>query len=492
MIFKNMKKKVIKIASAILAAASVLAIAGCKSGSDYKYDPAADFRPEEGEIFADVPKGQYDGYVFRILNGKNGLPSSKIDAETISGNVLGDVIYERNRNVESRLNVVIEEVRDTPEAVYKTACQSVLAGDEDLYSAVWNSASYMASMAANGYLVSSDYLVEADYEKPWWNDRAMSDLSVDSQTYLLFSDIQLSYYDAHNLVGFNMEMIEKIDGAEDPYSLAETGLWTFDKMMELAQMAAVDENGDGAMESHDTFGLALDRTIALPMMFGCDVSMSGKDEYDLPYVTCINNEKFFDVYTLITDSLFDRAAGIYNSDLNEADDMSDIDMFLNERSLFIVLTVGELNELRKTEFEFGVVPMPKYSSDQKDYVSYISGKEVWAMGIPASGRNFLRTGIVLENLAAETWREDGVRDTYVNGALEFRYVNDDKSRANLKIVLESGRFDLCEVYGWGKLASIVEESASNASEHLMSTLASNEDEVRSAMNGYIEDITEFK
>lgn len=487
-----MKKKVIRTVSAAVAALTVLALVSCGKGDSYEYDHAADFRPEEGEIFADVPTGQYDGYVFTVLNGKNGLPSSKIDAETLTGNVLSDVIYKRNRNVEARLNIDIAEVRDTPEAVYKTACQAVLADDKDLYSAVWNSASYMAAMAANGFLVSSDYLVEADYEKPWWNEGATSALSVDSQRYLIFSDIQLSYYDAHSLVGFNMEMIRKIDGAEDPYGLVSSGAWTFDKMMELVQMATVDVNGDGMMEKHDTFGLALDRTATLPMMFGCDISMSEKDEYDLPYITCINNEKFYDVYSLITDALFDRASGIYNTALHEADDIRDVDMFLNERSLFVVLTVGELDDLRQTEFEFGVLPMPKYSVDQKDYVSYISGDDVWVLGIPASGRNFLRTGVILENMGAETWREGGVRDTYVDGALEFKYVNDDESRANLKIVLDGGRFDICQVYGWGDLAAVVEESASEASDHLMSILASSEDEVRDAMNGYIEDITEFK
>ncbi len=486
-----MKKKVIKVVSFLIIIATVMTLAGCKKGDGYEYDGAADFRPEEGEVFADVPQGSFGGYVFRVLNGSNGLPSSKIDSETLTGSVLGDAIYKRNLNVETRLNIVIEETRDTPENVYKNACHSVMA-DEDLYSAVWNSASHMAAMAANGYLVSSDYLVEADYEKPWWNEDAMAALSVDSQRYLLFGDAQLSYYDAHSLVGFNADMISKINGADDPYELVDKGLWTVNKMMELSQIATVDENGDGEMKFEDTFGIALDSTAVLPFMFGCDISMSAKDQYDLPYVTCINNEKFFDVYSLVTDSLYDRAGSVYNSDLNEADNMSDLDMFMNERALFVVLTVGELNELRYTEFEFGVLPMPKFNSDQKDYVSYISGDEIWALGIPASGRNFLRTGIVLENLGAETWREGGVRETYVDGALEFKYVNDEKSGANLQTVLAGGRFDLCQVYGWGELASIVEDAASSGADNLMSTLANNEDEVKDAMNAYVEDITEYK
>ena len=483
-----MKKTATKALSAMLAAAMLLSFAGCKKESDHTYDPAADFRADEGEIFQDVPTGEYDGHIFTILNGTNGLPSSKVDSETITGSVLGDAIYRRNKNVETRLNVVIEEVRDSAENVYAIACQSVMA-DEDVYGSVWNSASYMAAMAANGYLVSSDYLVEADFDKPWWNETANAALSVDNQRYLLFCDIQLSYYDSHSLVGFNADMLKKINGAADPYDLVEKGLWTVDRMLSLMQMATVDENGDGIMSSDDTFGIALDRSSVLPMMFGCDISMSAKDEYDLPYVTCIDNEKFFDVYTLITDSLFDRAVGVYNCELNEAEGLSAPDMFMNERSLFVVMTVGELNELRYSEFEFGILPMPKYTAEQQEYVSYISGGDIWALGIPASGRNFLRTGVILENLAAETWREGGVYDTYVDGALEFKYVNDDKSRENLHIILESGRFDLCQVYGWGELSSVVESEAASASAKLMSVLAQNEDEVKKDIYDYVDKIT---
>ncbi len=487
-----MKKKVVKTVSLLLCILLMLSFAGCKgNGGDYQYDGAADFRPEEGELFADVPEGEYNGYTFMILNGKNGLPSSKVDSETLTGSVLGDVIYKRNKNVETRLNIVIEERRDTPENIYSMACQSVMA-DEDVYSAVWNSASNMAAMAANGYLVSSDYLSQVDFDKPWWNEKATSALSVDGQRYLIFGDVQLSYYDAHCLVGFNADMVSKINGMPDPYDLVEKGLWTVEKMLELMQMATTDIDGNGSMTFEDRYGIAIDGEAVLPLMFGCNVSMSAKDEYDLPYVTCINNEKFFDVYTLITQSLYDRPTSVYNTDINEADNMTDMSMFKNERSLFVVTTVGELDELRYMDAEFGVLPMPKYTADQKDYVSYISGEEIWALGIPASGRNFLRSSIILENMAAETWREGGVRDTYVDGALEFKYVNDDKSRANLETVLSSGRFDICEVYGWGELASTVRDEAASASEKLASTLAGCERDVRAAISEYIKKIIEYK
>ncbi len=487
-----MKKNIIKICSLILALAALLSLSGCKrGGGNYTYDNAADFRPEEGEIFADVPKGEYGGYVFRILNGKNGLPSTSVDAETLTGSVLGDTVYRRNHNVETRLNIVIEETRDTAENVYEAACRSIMA-DEDVYSAVWNSASLMGAMAANGYLVTTDYLIEVDMDKPWWNKAATEALSVDERSFLLFGDLQLSYYDAHAMVGVNMEMIEKIEGMPDPYKLVDDGLWTINKMLEMAQAATADIDGNQLMTYEDRYGAAIDRDAILPFIFGCDTNMSEKDSYDLPYITCINNEKFFDVYTLITQSMYDRSASMYVTEDNEADNMTDLTMFKNERALFVVTTVGELNELRYMDSEFGVLPMPKYTAEQKDYVSYISGEDIWALGIPTSSRNFLRTGIILENLGAETYREGGVRDVYVDSTLEFKYVNDEKSRENLHLILDSGRFDLLEVYGWGELSDIVISEAASASEKLMSTLAQNERDVKNDLFAFLEKISEFE
>ncbi len=492
LIFDAMKKTFVKIAALLLCAANLIVLSGCKGTvGGYTYDSAADFREDEGEIFADVPKGEYGGYVFRILNGRNGLPSTAVDAETLTGSVLSDKIFNRNYNVETRLNITIEEIRDTAENVFETACRSVMA-DEDVYSAVWNSASYMGAMAANGYLVTSDYLVEMDMEKPWWNKEATEALSVDQKSFLIFGDLQLSYYDAHAMVGVNMEMIEKIDGMPNPYELVDNGTWTVSKMLEMAQAATSDIDGNQAMTYEDRYGAAIDRDAILPFIFGCDTNMSAKDSYDLPVITCIDNEKFFDVYTLITQSMYNRSTSMYVCEDNEADNMTDLDMFKNERSLFVVTTVGELNELRYMDCEFGVLPMPKYWADQKEYVSYISGEDIWALGIPASSRNFLRTGVILENLGAETWREGGVRDTYVDSTLEFKYVNDEKSRENLHTILSSGRFDLLEVYGWGELSETVVEEAASASEKLMSTLAQNERSVRADLADFIEKISEFE
>ncbi len=454
------------------------------------YDSAVDFRPEEGEIFTDVPVERYENYHFRVLSAKTGLVSSKVDSDSITGATVSDSIYQRNINVQSRLGVIISETRDTPENVYKTAVTSVLA-DEDVYSAIWNYSSYMGAMAASGYLVSSDFLLAADYEKPWWNTDAMEQTAIVEKSFLLYGDINLSYYDAHSMVGVNMELLDKLNGAADPYGLVENGSWTFEEMYKLMKMAQSDLDGDKELDERDRYGLATNSESALPLMLSMGTTLSAKDELDLPYITCYGDEKFFDIYTLVSQSIFSGDDSVYNSDVHSDKEISPLKLFESENALFVVTTVGDLDTLRNMDCEFGVLPMPKYSSEQSEYISYISGNEACALGIPITGRNFLRTGVILENMAAESYREGGLREVYVDTVLSFRYVNDDKSRECLDIILNSGKFDLAEIYGWGGLSDTVTDLAAEGAETLVSSIAAIKNKTESELIDFIELAMDF-
>ena len=454
------------------------------------YDSAVDFRPEEGEIFTDVPKERYENYPFRVLSAKTGLVSSKVDSDSITGSTVSDSIYQRNLNVQSRLGIIITETRDTPENVYKTAVTSVLA-HEDTYSAVWNYASYMGAMAANGYLVSSDFLLAADYEKPWWNTDAMSQTAIAEKSFLLFGDVHLSYYDAHSMVGVNMELLEKIDGAADPYELVKSGKWTFEEMHRLMKMAEADVDGDSERDEHDRYGMAADSEIALPLMLSMGTTLSAKDELDFPYITCYGDERFYDIYTAVSQKIFSDDFAVYNCDKHAESDYNPLTMFQQKKALFVVTTVGDLDHLRNMESEFGVLPMPKYGREQSEYMSYISGSEACALGIPVTGANFLRTGVILENMAAESYRKGGLREIYVDNVLNFRYVDDDKSRECLAIILDSGKFDLAEIYGWGGLSDTVSDLAASGSEKYSSSLAAIKNKTEGELIDFIELAMDF-
>ncbi len=450
-------KKLISFFCILLALSLLLPSCAKKTGSD-DYDHAADFTEEDGEIYKSVPTDRYNGYEFCILNARATTSASLMDADTVIGDSLNEALLHRNFNVEERLGITISEVTDTPKKVFDTAVSACLSG-EGTYDSVCNSADYMATMAVCGYLVTDLDLPGLDLTKPWWNGAAVDSASVDSARFFFFGDIQLSYFDAHSMVGVNMDMVSEISGMPDPYNLVDRGEWTVDKMVEMMTMADSDLDGNGSLTWEDRYGAALDRSGVLSLIVGCNSYVSTRDEYGLPDLSCFTDEKLYDVFALISDSLYSKNEYVYDTIKNEADGMSAAAMFKNGYSLFHVTTVGELANLRTMEYEFGVLPMPKYSKDQTRYVSLISADDATAIGVMKPTRNLKRTGGILENLAAESHREKGIRRCYVDSVLSFVYLNDEKSRANLDIILASGVFEPAQIYGWGGICDKITEIA---------------------------------
>lgn len=482
-------KKIIPFICFLLAL--FLALSSCsKKKEQGDYDTAADFTKEDGELFQSVPDQRYDDFVFRILNTDVGSSASNMDAETVDGNNLNEAVFRRNINVEERLGITIEEIKDTPKVTFDIAVNACLSG-ENTYSAICNTASNMATMAVCGYLVTDKYLSGMDLTKPWWNEKAIDSAAVDSCRYFFFGDLQLSYYDAHSMVGINMDMLSDIDGMPDPYALVESGKWTYDTMLSMMTAAEMDIDGNGDRTYEDRYGVALDRSEILSLIVGCNSFISSRDEYGLPVMSCLTDEKFYDVFKNISDTLYEKSDYVYDTEKNEADGMKPAAHFKSGYSLFYISTVGSLANLRQMDYEFAVLPMPKYTADQKDYVSFISGENASAMGVLRTNRNFIRTSNILENLAAESYRKGGLRECYIETVLAFKYVNNEKSKNNLMMILETGILDPADIYNWGTVREKLTDLAGD-SDTYSSTMASIKLKSLSDINDTVEEVNKHK
>ncbi len=435
-----------------------------------EYDHAADFTKEDGEIYLDVPTARYGGAAFRIYNAKTGSVASKLDSESINGDKLSDILFQRNSDVEERLNVVIEEQRDTPENVFDKAVSACLSGDRT-FSGVCTSADQMATMAVCGYLASNKHLDGINLTKPWWNIDAMNSATVGNEYYFFYGDLQLSYFDAHSMVGFNMDIINDLEGVPNPYDLVDSGKWTVDEMLKIIEAAAKDVDGNGIFNAYDRYGAAVDSTAALSMVIGCDTSVFAKGENGIPYATCIGNEKFYDAFSFIADKIYGKNDYIFNVEKYSAEKITAAQMFKAGQSVFYITNVGSLYSLRDMEYEFGVLPMPKFNEYQKDHVSYLHPEKATALGVISTGANLYRSSVILENLAAQSHLEGGLKECYVETVLSFRYVNDERSGKNLRDILQTGRFDMGEIYSWGGLCETVSEICSEGGGKYASSIA---------------------
>lgn len=470
-----------KIAFIICAAMLLAFLSACGRDKTGERDPHADFTAEDGELYAGVPVEDFKGARFVVLNSNTNSPASKLTMDETDGNNLNDAIYRRTTNVEGRLNINIEEQRDSAENIYDLTVQSCLA-NEAAYDAVCISARKMSSLAVNGYLTDSKRLAGLDLSKPWWNSGAADAANVDDVNYYFFGDMQLSFFDAHSMVGVNMDRVRDIDGLENPYELVASGNWTIDKMLQMSTAASSDLDGNGITTADDAFGISLEPSALFPLIYGCGARISDTDEYGLPVLTYPKNEDFYDVFNKISTEMFSGKSAVYGKEVSDNDEEpSAAALFSRGGSLFYITNVGSLYSLRSMEYEFGVLPMPKNSAEQKDYISLLPSETVTAVGVPITSKSFSFSGAVLENIAAESHRDGGVLQCYIDTVLSFRYVNDEQSRKNLNDIIKSGTFDAAEVYNWGGICDVL-SSLAGKTQTYSSELDRIEHEVRSDMS----------
>ncbi len=466
---KPVALKFLCVFTAVLFAASMFA--SCKKKDGYANsgkNGSAEFRQEEGELFSDVPTGSYKGYSFNILNARVGSEATAMVAgELEEGDSLNEALARRNMNVEERLDIEISEVRDTPKAVYEKTAAAVLAGDKT-YDAVWNSASYMSGLAVSGYLVAGDSIPGLDFSKPWWLADATDAACADTGRYLMFGDLQMSYFDGHSMVAVNMSAVRDNDSLPDPYTLVDNGAWTVDKMLEMMSSASYDADGNGIATWEDMYGTAVVGGEMLPLMYGAGQRCSRTDGMGLPYVDIFDSDPFYTAFSKLSEKLYSGSSYVYDAK-HSSDGISPTGMFKSGHALFLIGTLGDLEGLRDMESEIAVLPIPKGSAAQKEYISFVSGTAA-ALGVPTSAQNLSRTGTVLENLCAESYRSDGLWERYAGETLAFKYVDDERSGENIKRILASGTVDPAEIFDWGGINEALADLTWNCTAY-SSTLA---------------------
>ena len=413
---------------------------GDKPASDTPQTEAAaggETAGEETEAASPLPSGDYGGYEFNLLQyEETAAATSTICVEELNGDIMNDAIYERTQNVEERLNVKIVFTNTSLDSVNSMMKNCVVAGD-DVYQAFWqHSTTGVDNFLIQGYLIDQNKISELDFSQPWWNDNANNSLRLNDKTFLSFGDINYYLFDFQCMLLYNKPMLRDLI-LDDPYQLVNDGKWTADVFLSMVPAAASDLNGDGKLGTkEDRVGMVGHNTATYyGFMHGADAELFSRSEDGIVKYNGVS-DKYFEVLSKYSNVFSDKANCETNGDFEGR--------FKNGMSLFWASTVGSLSHLRETEFDHGIVPFPKYDEKQPEYISYISNM-IQPMMIPATVRDTSRCGTVLENFAAESYAH--VRDKYFNVLVESKYVRDEQSVENLRMIYSSDtRFEIEHIY----------------------------------------------
>ena len=117
----------------------------------------------------------------------------------------------------------------------------------------------------------------------------------------------------------------------------------------------------------------------------------------------------------------------------------DIDIFREGRSLMLNSRLYILNEFRDMSDDFGIIPHPKFTEEQKNYNQSVDAVCTICY-IPVSNDALEFSSVVLEAMAYESYRT--VMPGYYDVVLQTKYTRDSESENMIDIIKNNRSFPL--------------------------------------------------
>ena len=376
----------------------------------------------------------------------DGLWKSDLIATEDDTDTLKVAVYRRNKFIEEAYKVKIDEIQSGSASFRSKLENLVMTGDES-FDAVYMSVTDAAESAQAGLFWDLHDIGRIDLEGKWWSQSCNKAWSIAGRQFFAVGDITTIDNMATYCTFFNRKIVEA-NQLVSPYDLVKRNEWTLGKMFEMIESAYVPGQSDNEAQ---VYGLSAENSFGFMMLMASGELISRNDENDIPQIT-IGNERSLS----IADMLVSKTAG--NKAIYLGADTAIMNNFRNSQSLFMPEVLYHLITLRDSDLDVGVVPLPKYDSEQDSYYSFTTGYCITCLGFPQSntGDRLERAAFITEALAVQSLTT--VTPAYFEVCVKTRYAPDIESSGMIQIILDTIYTDLAEVYKWGGLRDKVQKA----------------------------------
>ena len=403
--------------------------------------------------------------------------SQDIFEEEDSDDPIKSAVYRRNMTLEEKYHCKIEQYGSSDPG--NQAKKAINSGADD-YQVLMCNTTETISLAQAKLLRDLNDTPGIDMHNPWWDQNLVENCSIGGKLFFATGDISIMDNDATWVMMFNKKIISDLD-IESPYDLVKKNEWTFDKMYEMMNKFAADENGNGKVETDiDKFGFATHNSSLGAFFSAAGLRIVEKDADDIPYFP----EQASEYINLV----LDKSIKIWsNKALTASADRDGFDMpalqaiFEEGRALFLGEVMQLVFRLREMKIDFGLIPWPKYDSSQKNYGHFVHSTSAM-LSIPVSCKNVDRIAPFVEAMAYESMYT--LTPAYYETALNGKYFRDPESNEMLTIILQSRTFDLgsAHMFNWGNMAGCFTDLLSKGSNAYASTYAKKIKSARKALS----------
>lgn len=393
---------------------------------------------------------------FNILVSGN-YARNDFAAENGEGTAVQNAVYRRNEYMREKFNVnitnedLIKFNSATGSGVGFTKLYTDYISGDKTYDAAMVGTFDVATLAYSGYIHDLNAIENLNLSKSYWDQKANEDLSIGGKMFYTTGDITIIDNMVTNAILFNKDMIKNY-GLDNPYTLVEDNEWTLEKFGSLVKAVGEDKDQNGIYDSNDTYGLLTwnDAMLSILVASGEKICSINNDKIELTFY----NERVVSLYDMWEDIVFDQAHS-YNYQYNNVEgkatptsswDEARIRMFDSEQALFYTTLLTTVDKHRNSETDFGILPFPKYDSNQKDYGHAVSAFHCAFVCVPTLAAS-PRVGAILEELAYQGKKL--LTPAYYDQTLIGQYTRDEESAAMLDLIFATRVYDVGIYYTIG-------------------------------------------
>ncbi len=431
-----------------LLLAILLSLHGCGKNEVIETSKESELESTEETITTETeapdPVYDFDGAEYRMLNfDQLWLMFTPMDFQEMTGDVLSDAIYTRNRKVEVDLNMKYVECpisgqNHSPSDLTDHARITVSAG-EDAYDMLHLSMMYSTTLVTEGLLLDLQPYEEFRFEREWWDQLINQNITFLDQQYFASGASVLMNYESMWVLYFNEDMAANL-GLGSLYDLVRQGKWTLDNMEQVCETAA-NLNGDANfnmnMNGSCIYGLANHNGSPEHFWMSADVFTFDIRNEELNFT--MEGDHFYSVMEKVA-ALLDPADGSSVFAHEER-----VELFPAQRTLMFTGEVTDGQRYRDVEFTYGILPYPKYDENQATYLTTMMA-QAFGLAMPVTNRNPEQAAAITDALAKASM--ELVIPEYYGKVVEHKGLRNEDSIEMLDLCRRTRTVDSATIMGW--------------------------------------------
>ena len=440
---------------------------GGSGGSGESSAPAEETSVDPKTIYV-VPQSDLGEREFNILCWDFGFGSKSIlgySGEVLYNEENPDSVDLAKKNVieivEERFNCKIKGEMVAGDKSIPAIIRNQVDGGLNEYDFVFDAIYATTPLVADGKLVDLYTVKTIDLSAPWWDQNAVSDLSLGHKLYFVAGDINTYDNQGTWCVLFNKTLKQSLNIEDDFYQLARDKKWTMDKFMEICSRPGItaEKNGDGVLDENDQWAFGTESYNMYVHLVAGGIKIAGKDDDDLPYLTVARDPEatytqlakvldFYNKHDIVMVANFSNYA---NKGFTNVWEATVHKSFIEGRELFYMCGLINAASFRVMEDEFGILPVPLLYDTQDNYHHTVSMHNSTVMYIPQGVENVEQVGTVISALSEESRKY--VTPAYYDVQLKYRDTRDNESGEMLDLIFSTRTFDVGAAYNWGSILS---------------------------------------